>query len=268
MEVAGDSGAAVVAAPDVAPGDSLIELSGAGVRFGDFWALRGVDFKVGPGERVALVGPSGAGKSTFISLLNGTIAPTEGRVTMFGRELSALNAAQLRATQARIGTIHQQFDLVGPLRVVHNVNAGRLARWSVARAVASLIRPQEVSSTTRALARVGLADKIYDRADRLSGGERQRVALARVLVQDPAAILADEPISSLDPARGREVMDLLRDLSGELHKTLVTSLHVFEYAISHCDRVVGLRKGEILFDAPSGEVTEQMARELYLIERQ
>jgi phosphonate transport system ATP-binding protein len=244
----------------------LLELKGAGVRFGDFWALRDVDFSVSTGERVALVGPSGAGKSTFLSLLNGTVRPEEGTAILFGSDPHALSSSRLRRTQARIGTIHQQFDLVGPLRVVHNVNAGRLAHWSAFRALASLVIPREVAGVRGALARVGMADKIYDRADRLSGGERQRVALARVLVQDPAVILADEPISSLDPVRGREVMDLLRDLSLELNRTLVTSLHVFEYAISHCDRVVGLRGGRILFDSPASGVTGDMAEELYRID--
>lgn len=242
-----------------------MEIKGAGVKFGDFWALRNIDFRVSTGERVALVGPSGAGKSTFLSLLNGTIAPTEGAVTLFGRELRLMGPSELRRTQARVGTISQQFDLVGPLRVVHNVNAGRLASWSAVRAISSLIVPREIASTREALVRVGLGDKIFDRADRLSGGERQRVALARVLVQNPSAILADEPISSLDPVRGREVMDLLRDLSVELNRTLVTSLHVFEYAISHCDRVVGLRAGRMLFDLPAPQVTGAMAEELYRI---
>lgn len=245
-----------------------IELRGAGVRYGDFWALKDVSLSVSPGERVALVGPSGAGKSTLLSLMNGTAAPSEGSVELFGRDLGSLGPAELRRTQARIGTIHQQFDLVGPLRVIHNVNAGRLAGWSTLRAIRSLVLPLEVASTRQALTRVGLAGKLYERTDRLSGGERQRVALARVLVQDPAAILADEPISSLDPVRGEEVMGLLRDLSAELGRTLVTSLHVFEYALSHCDRVVGLRAGRILFDSPSAEVTPEMSRELYRIDPQ
>lgn len=245
--------------------EEILTVSGAGVRFGDQWALRDVDFRLFAGERVALVGPSGAGKSTFLSLLNGTVTPTEGDVRMFGRDLAALGPAQLRRTQAKLGTIHQQFDLVGPLRVIHNVNAGRLAQWSVGKALLSLVSPREAHRATDALRKVGLAGKVYERTDHLSGGERQRVALARVLVQDPVAILADEPISSLDPVRGEEVMDLLRDLCIELHKTLVTSLHVFEYALSHCDRVVGLRDGRVVFDLPAASVTKDMAVGLYRI---
>lgn len=244
----------------------IVELEGVGVRFGEQWALRDVDCVLEPGERVALIGPSGAGKSTFLSLLNGTVTPTTGRVRVFGRDLSGLRPAELHRVQAQLGTIHQQFDLVGPLRVVHNVNAGRLAHWSAGRAMLSLAWPREPARARAALRRVGLEDKLYERSDRLSGGERQRVALARVLVQDPAAILADEPISSLDPVRGEEVMDLLRDLCIELDKTLVTSLHVFDYALSHCERVIGLRRGAVLFDRPASQVDRALAAELYRID--
>ncbi|MGQ0680226.1 MAG: phosphonate ABC transporter ATP-binding protein [Actinomycetota bacterium] len=247
------------------PGSDQIEVDRAGVSYGDLWALREVSFTVAAGERIAVVGPSGAGKSTLLALLNGTVAPGEGSVRVFGQELGALSGSDLSRTQARIGTVHQHFDLVGPLRVIHNVNAGRLTGWSTWRAVRSLIRPAEVAGSRDALARVGMGGRIYERTDRLSGGERQRVALARMLVQNPDAILADEPISNLDPVRGEEVMDLLRDLSGELGKTLISSIHRFEYALSHFDRVIGLREGQVLFDLPSSEVTEQVARELYRI---
>ncbi|HVM03519.1 MAG TPA: ATP-binding cassette domain-containing protein [Acidimicrobiales bacterium] len=246
----------------------VFSLRGAGVRFGAVEALADVDLDVGAGERVALVGPSGAGKTTLLSLLNGTVAPTSGAVRALGHDLAALRPARRRAVQRRIGTVPQQFDLVGPLRVVHNVNAGRLARWSPARAAWSLVSPREVAGAEAALARVGVADKLHERTDRLSGGQQQRVALARVLVQDPAAILADEPIASLDPARGREVMDLLRDLGGEGGRTLVVSVHAFEYALSHFDRVVGLRAGRVAFDEPAGRVTPPMVEALYRLEEQ
>ncbi|MDP8938152.1 MAG: ATP-binding cassette domain-containing protein [Actinomycetota bacterium] len=237
------------------------------VRFGAVHALEGVDLDVAPGERVALVGPSGAGKSTLLGLLNGTLRPSSGRVEVLGRDLARLRPRELRAVQSRIGAVRQQFDLVGPLRVVHNVNAGRLGQWSLARAAWSLLSPRDVGAIDTALRRVGIPDKLHERIDRLSGGEQQRVALARVLVQDPAAILADEPISSLDPARGREVMDLLRDLAVERGRTLVVSLHAFEYAVSHCDRVVGLRGGRILFDAAADRVDAAMTDELYRIDQ-
>lgn len=116
-----------------------------------------------------------------------------------------------------------------------------------------------------ALAQVGIADKLYARTDRLSGGQQQRVALARVLVQDPAIILADEPISSVDPERSRAMMDLLRQLSQTTGKTLIMSLHEVEFAVAYCDRIIGLRQGQILFDAPANQVNDEMMTELYKI---
>ena len=247
--------------------DLLFSLRGAGVRFGPTWALSGVDLDVAAGERVALVGPSGAGKTTLLSLLNGTVAPSAGTVRVLGADLGTLRAAERRRLQTRIGTVYQQFQLVGPLRVVHNVNAGRLGTWSLLEALRSLVSPRGVERAAAALARVGIPEKLYHRTDALSGGQQQRVALARLLVQEPVAILGDEPISSLDPARAREIMDLLAELAGEAGRALVVSLHAVEYAFSHCDRLVGLRQGRMVFDQPVDAVTKAMVEELYRIDR-
>lgn len=230
-------------------------------------ALDGVDLRVDPGERVALAGPSGAGKSTLIALMNGSLAPTSGRVRVFGRDVADLSVRELRRLQRRIGTVHQQFHLVDNLRVVHNVNAGRLGEWSTARAAVSLLRPLGVDRARGVLERVGIGDKLFQRTESLSGGEQQRVALSRVLAQDPEVVLADEPISSLDRENSREVMDLLRDLAREEGKTLVVSLHEWEYALSHCERVVGIRAGRVLFDRPADAVDEAEVEALYRLER-
>ncbi len=246
----------------------MFALRGVSVRHGRLSALEDVDLEVAEGERVAVVGPSGAGKSTLLGLLNGSVQPTAGRVEVLGRDLATLRGRELRSVRRRIGTISQQFDLVGPLRVVHNVNAGHLARWSLQTSVWSLLRPRRLAEAEAALRRVGVDDKLHERTDRLSGGEQQRVALARVLVQDPVAIVADEPISSLDPERGREVMDLLRDLVVERSKTLVVSVHAFGYARTHCERVIGLRGGRVNFDLPAAEVDDAVGASLYRIDGQ
>ncbi len=215
------------------------------------------------GDRVALVGSSGAGKSTLISLLNGTLLPSQGEVWVLGRNLAHLRPKLLRQVQRQIGTVYQQFHLVDNLRVIHNVNAGHLGRWSFLKAAVSLMWPMEVKTAAQALAQVGIPEKLYERTDRLSGGQQQRVAIARVLVQNPTAILADEPISSLDPERSREIMDLLRQLSQNSGKTLVTSLHAIEYARSHYQRIIGLRQGRILFDTPAKALSPAMVEALY-----
>ncbi|MFB6240895.1 MAG: phosphonate ABC transporter ATP-binding protein [Gemmatimonadota bacterium] len=230
-------------------------------------ALADVDLRVEPGERVGLIGPSGAGKTTLLSLMNATRTPTSGRVRIFGRDPTALSPEGRRRLQGRIGTIHQQFHLVDGLRVIHNVNAGRLGEWSFLRSLWSLLRPRETERARRILERVGIEEKMWERTGDLSGGEKQRVALSRVLAQDPDVILADEPIASLDRENSREVMDLLARLAREEGVTAVISLHEYEYALSHCERVVGLREGRVLFDRPPSEVSEEMVDRLYRLER-
>lgn len=202
--------------------------------------LTNINLRIYPGERVALVGSSGAGKSTLISLLNGTLFPSEGKVIVCNQNLAHLSPRKLRQVQRGIGTVYQQFHLVDNLRVIHNVNAGHLSRWSFWKAALSLIFPMSVKTATAALTRVGIPDKLYARTDELSGGEKQRVALARVLVQNPQVILADEPISSLDRELSLQIMDLLREMSEQEGKTLIVSLHSIAFAHSHCDRLIGL----------------------------
>ena len=241
----------------------IFELHRASRKFGAFPALEDINFSIEPGERVALVGSSGAGKSTLIRLLNGALFPTSGEVRVLGQDLARLNPRELRRVQGQVGTIYQQFHLVDNLRVVHNVNAGHLAGWGFAKSLASLVRPREVGTAQAALERVGIAEKLYERTDRLSGGQQQRVAIARVLVQDPKAILADEPISSLDPQISKEIMDLLLDLSRRSGKTLLSSLHAIDFALSHYERIIGLKAGRILFDTRADLVTPDMIAALY-----
>lgn len=247
----------------MSPDVPIFELKNVTKQFGSFQSLAEINLQIFSGDRVALVGSSGAGKSTLISLLNGTILPTQGEVWVLGRNLSHLRPKSRRQVQRQIGTVYQQFHLVDNLRVIHNVNAGHLGRWSFAKAAASLIWPLEVETAAIALAQVGIPEKLYERTDRLSGGQQQRVAIARVLVQNPAAILADEPISSLDPERSREILDLLRILCSKPGKTLVTSLHAIEFARSHYQRIIGLREGRILFDTPAVALSDAMIEELY-----
>lgn len=250
---------------DDSPGSNLpiAKLRQVSQQFGSFSALEDITLQIYPGERVALVGSSGAGKSTLLRLLNGTLRPSRGEVSVLGYDLNRLSASRLRRVQRQIGTIYQQFHLVDTLPVIHNVNAGHLGRWSVWKAVLSLIYPLEVKTAARALQRVGIPEKLYSRTDRLSGGQQQRVAIARVLVQDPMIVLADEPVSSLDPALSREIMGLLCELVQEAEKTLIVSLHSIDLAKNYCDRVIGLRDGKIFFDTPVAQLSEAMIADLY-----
>lgn len=244
----------------------IFDLKNVSKCFGDDEVLTDINLRIQAGERVALVGPSGAGKTTLLNLMNGSLLPSRGDVRIFGQILTDISPRALRQTQYQIGTVYQQFHLVNNLRVIHNVNAGNLGRWTLLKAAISLLWPMEVGRALQALTQVGISEKLYERADKLSGGQQQRVALARVLVQDPLAILADEPISSVDPERSREIMNLLRRLNQTTGKTLITSLHTIEFAYSHYERIVGLRQGRVLFDTPSTEVSLEMVAALYRID--
>ena len=245
------------------PGPTVVRLSGAGRRFGSLHALSEVDLTLGEGERLAVLGASGAGKSTLLALMNGSLRATEGQVSVFGSDVAQLSPTQLRAAQRRIGSVSQRLDLVDQVRVLHNVNAGRLGQWGTWRALATLAWPRADTAVLDALHRVGLEWAVHERTERLSGGERQRVAIARLLVQRPKLVLADEPVSSLDPTRAAEIMELLR--APVAQATFVVSLHQPALARQHCTRAVGLREGRVVFDLPTDDLTDAVLTDLYAL---
>jgi phosphonate transport system ATP-binding protein len=216
---------------------------------------------------VAVVGPSGAGKSTLLGLANGSVTPTTGSVQVLGASPSALRGRALRQLRARVGTVHQHLELVGQLRVVHNVNAGRLSGWPSWRAAWSLVRPQGLPEVLAALTRVGIADRVFERTDRLSGGQQQRVAVARLLVQRPELVLADEPASALDPVLADRTLGLLAELATDRGGAMVASLHDPALALRHCTRVVGLVAGRVVLDAPAASLTGDDLADFYAAPR-
>ena len=224
-------------------------------------ALAPLSLVVGAGERVAVVGPSGSGKTTLLHILGGVVQPDGGRVWVHGQLLSGL--APGRELARLVGVIHQQYDLVPYLSVMNNVLAGRLGQWSLLRSLVSLVSPRDRHLALAALDRFGIAHKAYERSTRLSGGEQQRVAVARLLVQDPSVILADEPVASLDPARAEDLLRFLSDIASVRGKTLIASLHAVDLVRNYFSRVIGLRNGELQFDVPAGKVTEEMLGYLY-----
>lgn len=241
----------------------VIRLRRAGRRFGSRDAVADIDLTVTAGERVAVLGASGAGKSTLLSMLNGSLPATSGEVEVLGANPAGLPPSRLRALQRRIGTISQRLDLVDQVRVLHNVNAGRLSRWSSVRALTALAWPQADATVIRALDRVGLTWAVHERTERLSGGERQRVAIARLLVQDPELVIADEPVSSLDPTRAAGILELLNAVRAQV--TIMVSLHQPELARRHCTRAIGLRDGRLMFDLPSARLDNHVLANLYTL---
>lgn len=227
-------------------------------------ALRGISLSAAPGERIALIGPSGAGKTSLLSLLATAQRASRGhcRVLDFGvTPTSTVN--QLHALRPRLGLIHQAPPLPGRQRVVTAVLAGRLGRWPLWKSLASLLYPQDLAGARAALARLDLADKLFVRCDQLSGGQLQRVGIARVLYQQPELILADEPVSALDPTLARQTIALLVAEAEQRQATLVASLHAVDLALGHFSRIVGLRDGRIAFDLPAGEVSAALLQSLY-----
>ncbi|MFB6347714.1 MAG: phosphonate ABC transporter ATP-binding protein, partial [bacterium] len=172
-----------------------------------------------------------------------------------GRELSQL-----------VGVMHQQFDLVDQLAVIHNVLAGNLGEWGFFRSLLSLIIPQQRKEAYEALDRLGIRDKANDKTAHLSGGEQQRVALARLLVQQPRAILADEPVASVDPARARSLLGTLVKIADEEGITLVVSLHSVDLALEFFPRIIGLRDGSVQLDRPSMKIDDPDLQSLYELE--
>lgn len=231
-------------------------------------ALDGVSMTIGSGERVAIVGPSGAGKSTLINLVNGRVlfdrADVRGDVEVLGDDPARLGSRARRRHASRIGTVRQSLDLVGPMQVVHNVNAGHLGTWSARRSLWSLLRPHGIDAVAELLDLVGLdRTLVRARVDQLSGGQQQRVAIARLVAQSPELVVADEPVASLDPAMSAVVLGLLARPPGDHSWTLLVSLHQPELACAHLDRVIGLRSGRIVFDLPSAELVDNDLDTLY-----
>lgn len=226
-------------------------------------ALQGISLVIQRGERVAVIGPSGAGKTTLLRVLATGLKPTRGRLEVLGVDPWRLGRRGLRKLRSRIGMVHQSPPIPPRQRAVTAVLAGRLGRWPWWKALASLAYPVDIPGARAALARLDLEEHLFDRCDRLSGGQLQRVAVARVLYQQPELVLADEPVSSLDPRLAdRTIGELHRDAQAR-GVTLVASLHAVDLALRWFPRVVGLKDGAVLFDLPPVRVTDGLLQALY-----
>lgn len=226
-------------------------------------ALQGLTLSIAQGEQLALIGPSGAGKTTLLHTLACAQRPASGQFAAFGTDPWTANDARRHALRARLFLAPQTPPLPPRQRVVTAVLAGRLPQWSVWQALASLFKPSDPEAAYRALARFNLQDKLYTRVDRLSGGERQRCGMARLLVSQAEAFLVDEPLSALDPALAVQTLAVLQQEAAARNATLVCSLHQVELARAHFPRIVGVRAGRIVFDAPRDTVTDAMIDALY-----
>lgn len=238
----------------------LLSIRNLTKKFDENMALRGIDIEINNGEVVALIGSSGSGKSTLMNLITKTLEKDSGEILIDGKDISDFNN---KTFAKKVGMLRQQFDLVKNIKVVHNVLAGRFNEWGFIKSFISLFKPQDIEYAKKALKQIGLEDKLYEMTSSLSGGQQQRVAIARLLVQNPLLILADEPVSSLDPVNTRNVLSLITELARKEGKSLIASMHSVEYSKEFFDRIIGLRHGKIIFDEKVEDITDGMIKNLY-----
>ncbi|AWB42870.1 phosphonate ABC transporter ATP-binding protein [Paenibacillus sp. CAA11] len=225
--------------------------------------LKNINLTIEEGEFVVIVGLSGAGKSTFLRSINRLHDITEGEIRINGESITKASGSQLRLIRRNIGMIFQSFNLVKRVSVLKNVLSGRVAYHSTLRSLLGWFPKEDTDLALSALQRVNIQEKAYSRADELSGGQQQRVVIARALAQEAKIILADEPVASLDPLTTRQVMNDLKRINRELKITTVVNLHFIDLARDYATRIIGLRAGEVVFDGPVEEATDEKFAEIY-----
>ncbi|MCY1414375.1 L-cystine import ATP-binding protein TcyC [compost metagenome] len=230
-------------------------------------ALKHIDLRVKAGERVAIIGPSGAGKTTLLRVLATRLQPGVGNVELLDTKPWALSARARQKLRARIGMVHQAPPLPPRQRVVTAVSAGRLSQWSFAKGLLNLCYALDAAGVRKELARLDIADKLFARCDELSGGQLQRVGIARVLYQAPELILADEPVSAMDPTLAGHTLEVLNHEARQRGTTVLASLHSVDLALKHFERVIGMRDGKIAFDLKPCDVSSAQLQALYANEQ-
>jgi phosphonate transport system ATP-binding protein len=232
-------------------------------RFGNHVAVRHVDLSVAPGEMVAILGPSGAGKSTLMRLINRLVEPDSGSIWLGGREATKLRGRDLLDWRADCAMIFQHFHLSERLDAVTNVMMGGLRRMGTLRSLVGLFSRTERLNAAVALDRVGMLPYALQRCGQLSGGQKQRVAIARALIQQPAVLLADEPISALDPRSAGAVMELLSSICVEHRIRVLVNLHDVHVARKFAHRIVGMNHGSVVFNGPVSALDSQVEGHIY-----
>ena len=226
-------------------------------------AVRDLSLTVRQGEIIGVIGPSGAGKSTLLRCINRLVTPTAGRIFIEGEEITGASAAGIRKLRRRVGMIFQHHNLVARLTVMQNVMHGRLGYMNTLNGVLGRYAETDKRRALAILAQTGLEEFVYHRAGELSGGQRQRVGIVRALMQQPSALLCDEPIASLDPASAQVVMELIRDVCRGNNIACIVNLHQVDAALKYADRIIGMFEGEIVYDGPTVELTEPVIEKIY-----
>lgn len=228
-----------------------------------FTALKNVNLNIEQGEFVAIIGLSGAGKSTILRCINRMHDIQQGTLTVDGVDVESLSGKALRRFRRKVGMIFQSFNLVSRSTVIKNVLTADVPDMPFWRVLFGIFTKEQKMRALESLDKVGILDKAYTRCDQLSGGQQQRVALARTLNQNPSIILADEPVASLDPVTARQVMSDFVRINKEYKITILLNIHHVDLALNYCDRVIGVRAGEIVFDGSASSITQEQLDEVY-----
>lgn len=244
---------------------NAIEITNVHKHYGSLHVLRGLTLSIPKGECVILLGANGCGKSTLMRCINGLAPHDQGDIHIFNESLSQLSKPRLRTLRQKVGVVFQQFNLVQNVSVFQNVLYGALGqqRLGLLSALSWTASQTLRERAMQSLDRVGLAHKALASCRELSGGQQQRVAIARTLMQDAHIIIADEPIASLDPKAGREIMDLLLEVVSERGLTVLCTLHQLELAQQYGDRIVGMKAGTVVLDTPREAATLSDMQALY-----
>lgn len=230
-------------------------------------ALRNINISASAGEAIAIIGSSGSGKTSLLSLIATSLRPSSGSISVLNIDPWAISKRQLQRLRSQIGLVHQAAPITPKQRVITAVLAGRLGQWPLWRSLLSLIYPVDIAGPESCLEKLGLADRLFDRCDRLSGGQLQRVGVARVLYQRPNILLADEPVSAMDPVLSDVTIQCLLEDARTRDACFVASLHAVDIALRWFPRIIGLRDGEVFFDLPAAQVSEDLLKQLYASER-
>ena len=244
-------------------GGIMLKINNLTKKFGSNIAVNSVSIDVEKPIMLGIIGASGAGKSTLLRMINRLETQTSGSISFDGLSVSDLKGAAKAKWQSNCAMIFQQFNLVPRMDVVSNVLHGTLNRRSTFATFFNLYPRSDIHTAIEILGRLGVAEHAAKRAEALSGGQQQRVAIARALMQDPKIILADEPIASLDPMNAQIVMETLRRIHDEDGRTVIANLHTLDTARRYCDRVIGMRNGNVVFDGTPSELTTEVARKIY-----
>jgi phosphonate transport system ATP-binding protein len=232
-------------------------------KFKDISAVNDINLEITEGKIIGIIGRSGAGKSTLLRMINRLIDPSEGSIEFNDINITSLKGRSLRKWRSECAMIFQQFNLVERLDVLTNVLIGSLGRNYSLLNLIGIFSKEEKINALRNLDRFDLSEKALQKAGTLSGGQQQRVAIARALMQKPKILLADEPISSLDPKNAKRVMDDMMKINREDGITVICNLHSLDVAKKYCDRLIGLSDGKVVFDGTPDDLTAEISKELY-----